>query len=88
MDEPSAALSLRELDILFELIRRLKSEGTSIIYISHVLEEVLEVADRYTVLRDGATVGGGPARGASASAIVLRREASANVRWNCRSIRP
>jgi ribose transport system ATP-binding protein len=53
MDEPSAALSLRELDILFELIRRLKSEGTSIIYISHRLEEVFEIADRVSVFRDG-----------------------------------
>jgi ribose transport system ATP-binding protein len=53
MDEPSAALSLRELDILFGLIRRLKSEGTSIIYISHRLEEVFEIADRVSVFRDG-----------------------------------
>ena len=53
MDEPSAALSTRELDILFELIRRFKSEGTSVIYISHRLEEVFEIADRVTVFRDG-----------------------------------
>lgn len=53
MDEPSAALSTRELDILFELIRRFKCEGTSVIYISHRLEEVFEIADRVTVFRDG-----------------------------------
>jgi len=53
MDEPSAALCTRELEILFKLIRRFKSEGTSIIYISHRLEEVFEIADRVTVLRDG-----------------------------------
>ncbi len=57
MDEPSAALSLRELEILFKLIRRLKSEGTSIIYISHRLEEVFEIADRVSVFRDGKYVG-------------------------------
>lgn len=53
MDEPSAALSTRELDILYALIRKLKSEGTSIIYISHRLEEVFEIADRVSVFRDG-----------------------------------
>jgi len=53
MDEPSAALSLNELEILFKLIRQLKSEGTSIIYISHRLEEVFEIADRVSVFRDG-----------------------------------
>jgi ribose transport system ATP-binding protein len=57
MDEPSAALSLNELEILFNLIRRLKSEGTSIIYISHRLEEVFEIADRVSVFRDGRYVG-------------------------------
>jgi ribose transport system ATP-binding protein len=53
MDEPSAALSLNELEILFKLIRRLRSEGTSIIYISHRLEEVFAIADRVSVFRDG-----------------------------------
>ena len=53
MDEPSATLSNRELDILFKLIRQFKSEGTSIIYISHRLEEVFEIADRVSVFRDG-----------------------------------
>ncbi len=53
MDEPSAALSTRELDILYKLIRQLKSEGTSVIYISHRLEEVFEIADRVSVFRDG-----------------------------------
>lgn len=53
MDEPSAALCTRELEILFSLIRQFKKEGTSIIYISHRLEEVFEIADRVTVFRDG-----------------------------------
>jgi ribose transport system ATP-binding protein len=56
MDEPSATLTEHELENLFALIRRLKAEGVSIIYISHRLEEIFEIADRVTVLRDGALV--------------------------------
>jgi ribose transport system ATP-binding protein len=53
MDEPSATLTNTELAALFGLIRRLKEQGTSIVYISHRLEEIFEIADRVTVLRDG-----------------------------------
>jgi len=53
MDEPSATLTDHELIALFTLIRQLKSEGVSIIYISHRLEEVFEVCDRATIMRDG-----------------------------------
>lgn len=53
MDEPSATLTLHELERLFELTRRLKSQGVGIIYISHRLEELFEIADRVTILRDG-----------------------------------
>jgi len=56
MDEPSATLTEHELENLFALIRRLKAEGVSIIYISHRLEEVFQIADRVTVLRDGELV--------------------------------
>ncbi len=56
MDEPSATLTEHELENLFALIRRLKAEGVSIIYISHRLEEIFEIADRVTVLRDGELV--------------------------------
>jgi ribose transport system ATP-binding protein len=57
LDEPSAVLSKDELSLLFGLIRRLKAERTLILYISHRLEEVFEIADRITVLRDGRLVG-------------------------------
>jgi ribose transport system ATP-binding protein len=57
LDEPSAVLSKDELALLFALIRRLRGEGTLILYISHRLEEVFEIADRITVLRDGEVVG-------------------------------
>lgn len=56
MDEPSATLTNKELQILFQLIRRLKAEGVSIIYISHRLEEVFEIADTMTVFRDGSMI--------------------------------
>jgi ribose transport system ATP-binding protein len=57
MDEPTAALSDRETDRLFEVVRQLRSEGMAIIYISHRMAEVYELADRLSVLRDGEYVG-------------------------------
>ena len=53
MDEPSATLTGHELEYLFEVIRVLKAKGTSIIYISHRLVEIYQIADRVTVLKDG-----------------------------------
>ncbi len=53
MDEPSATLTDHELRALFGLIRQLKSEGVSVIYISHRLEEIIEICDRATIMRDG-----------------------------------
>jgi len=57
MDEPTAALSSREIESLFGIIRQLTGEGVGIIYISHRLGEVHEIGDRVTVLRDGQGVG-------------------------------
>jgi rhamnose transport system ATP-binding protein len=53
MDEPTAVLTENEAGRVFELVRRLKANGTAIVYISHRLEEILSIADRITVLRDG-----------------------------------
>jgi ribose transport system ATP-binding protein len=53
MDEPSAPLSVSEVDRMFEIIRQLKQEGVTVIYISHRLEEVFRISDRVTVMRDG-----------------------------------
>lgn len=53
LDEPTASLTTREVDKLFDVIRRLRAQQTGIIYISHRLEELFEIADRVTVLRDG-----------------------------------
>ena len=56
MDEPTSSLTLNEVADLFRLVRRLRDEGTAIIFISHRLEELFELADRVTILRDGAYV--------------------------------
>lgn len=57
MDEPTASLSPREVQRLFEVIRDLRRSGAGVIYITHRLEEIFEIADRVTVLRDGESVG-------------------------------
>jgi len=59
MDEPTSSLSLEDSDRLFQIISNLKGMGVSIIYISHFLEEVQKVADRFTVLRDGKKIKSG-----------------------------
>jgi len=60
MDEPTSSLQRDDVAHLFALIGRLRHEGITIIYISHFLEEVREIADSYTVLRDGRSVSTGP----------------------------
>ncbi|HEY4329681.1 MAG TPA: sugar ABC transporter ATP-binding protein [Phycisphaerae bacterium] len=57
MDEPTASLSTRETQVLFRIIRQLKAEGVSILYVSHRLEEIFLLSDRVTVFRDGKLVG-------------------------------
>jgi rhamnose transport system ATP-binding protein len=56
MDEPTASLTDRETERLFKVIAELRAQGVGVIYISHRLEELFEIADRVTVLRDGETV--------------------------------
>jgi erythritol transport system ATP-binding protein len=70
MDEPTSALSAAEVGILFRLIRDLKSHGVSVVYISHRMEELLEIGDRVTVLRDGRVVAESKAAEASVVWIV------------------
>src|SRR5258705_4353936 len=60
MDEPTATLTSHEIDRLFQTIGRLKQRGGAIVYVSHRLEEVKGIADRATILRDGAYVATGP----------------------------
>ncbi len=56
MDEPTAALSAREVEDLFGIVRQLRAQGVAILFISHRFEEIFEIADRVTVLRDGAHI--------------------------------
>lgn len=57
MDEPTSSLSEHEVNALFDIIQRLKEKGTSIIYISHKIEEILKISDEVTIMRDGTYVG-------------------------------
>ncbi len=57
MDEPTSSLAGEEVEVLLELMRRLRADGVAIVYVSHRLDEIMAVADRITVLRDGALVG-------------------------------
>jgi simple sugar transport system ATP-binding protein len=57
MDEPTASLTRHEVDLLFATVRRLKEQGVSVVFVSHRLDEVVEIAERVTVLRDGRKLG-------------------------------
>jgi ribose transport system ATP-binding protein len=70
MDEPTSSLTQADTEILFATIGRLRTAGVSVIYISHFLEECGRIADRYTVLKDGETVGSGAMAGASLDHLV------------------
>lgn len=70
MDEPTSALSRTEVQKLFEIIRALKRDGISTIFVTHRLEEVFEICDRYTVLRDGRHVGAGAVSEISLDGII------------------
>jgi len=59
MDEPTAALSHKEIAELYDLVERLKAEGKAILFISHKFDEIFRIADRYTVFRDGRFIGAG-----------------------------
>ncbi len=72
MDEPTAALSPREVSQLFGIVRELRANGIAIIYISHRLDEIEELCDRIVVLRDGANVGGGRVSELSRNQIIER----------------
>jgi ABC-type sugar transport system ATPase subunit len=70
LDEPSAVLAGRELDNLFGVVKGLTAKGVSVVYISHRLSEISELADRVTVLRDGTMVSTGPASDYDTSRII------------------
>ncbi len=70
LDEPSAALTEQEVAVLLDHLRRLRAQGTACIYISHKLDEVFAIADRLTVLRDGATIATLSARSATIPLVI------------------
>jgi ribose transport system ATP-binding protein len=70
LDEPTSSLSSKDIERLFQLVGHLKSQGHAIVYISHFLEEVKALTDRYTVLRDGKSVGGGKTSDATHDHII------------------
>jgi len=72
MDEPTSSLTGHEVSRLFDIIRGLRSRGISIIYISHKMEEILEIADDVTIMRDGRKVGTWPAGELTTDLIISR----------------
>ncbi|HOO87673.1 MAG TPA: sugar ABC transporter ATP-binding protein, partial [Synergistales bacterium] len=72
MDEPTSSLTGHEVSHLFKIIRSLKARGISIIYISHKMEEILEIADEVTIMRDGHKVGTWPAKELTTDLIISR----------------
>lgn len=70
MDEPTSSLTENEVAYLFKIINRLRSEGRSIIYISHKMEEILEISDDVTIMRDGTYVGTWPAKELTTDIII------------------
>jgi len=70
MDEPTSSLQRANVERLFETVRRLRDRGIAVIYISHFLEEVREIAARFTVLRDGRSVGSGELKAVSDDELI------------------
>ncbi len=70
MDEPTSAISDHEVELLFKIIVDLKAKGVAIVYISHKLKELFEIADRFAVLRDGKNAGSGMIKGTSRDQLI------------------
>lgn len=70
LDEPTAALTPREVETLFEVLRTLRAEGTTILFVSHILSEVMELTDQVTVLRNGRHVSTRPTREMTTADVV------------------
>ena len=79
LDEPTAALTDPEIDILFEHMRRLKKEGVGMVYVSHRMDEIRRITDRVTILRDGRVVETRPTRELSVDDVVQRMVGGARV---------
>ncbi|MBQ1508649.1 MAG: sugar ABC transporter ATP-binding protein, partial [Erysipelotrichaceae bacterium] len=72
LDEPTSSLTLREVDKLFEIIKRLTSAGCGVIYISHKMDEILQISDEVTIMRDGQYIGTWPAKELTTDFIIAK----------------
>ena len=72
LDEPTAALTQTEVESLFQILNKLRERGAGMIYISHKLNEVFQISDRITVLRDGKTVGANPTAEWTETSVIAR----------------
>jgi ribose transport system ATP-binding protein len=72
MDEPTSAVSENEVQVLFDIITQLKNENKTIVYISHKLDELFKIADRFVVLRDGKTIESGLIQGMTHDTIIQK----------------
>jgi len=72
MDEPTSAISGKEVDVLFDIINDLKRENKTILYISHKLDELFKIADHYIVLRDGCSVESGDMKGINQDQLIQK----------------
>ena len=72
MDEPTSAISESEVEVLFGIIKQLKKENKAIVYISHKLDELFKIADRYIVLRDGKTIESGDMKDMTHDSIIQK----------------
>ncbi len=70
MDEPTSSISNKEITLLFETIARLKKQGISFLYISHKMDEIFQIADDITIIRDGKSIISGPVSGFTESSII------------------
>jgi ribose transport system ATP-binding protein len=91
MDEPTSAISEIEVAALFNLVRRLRSEGISIVYISHRMAEIFTICDRITVMRDGRDVLTAETTGVTMEGLIeamLGPGTGAKLHWQARTLRP
>lgn len=72
MDEPTSAITGGEVDVLFDIINELRAENKTIVYISHKLDELFKIADRYVVLRDGRTIESGEMKGITHDELIRK----------------
>ncbi|MEG0832726.1 MAG: sugar ABC transporter ATP-binding protein [Oscillospiraceae bacterium] len=72
MDEPTSSLTGNEVETLFDIIHKLKSEGCAIVYISHKMDEILQIADDVTIMRDGKYIGTWPAKELTNEIIITK----------------